>query len=685
MAALRTVAAVLAIATAQLTAASQAARVSPRAHRQMLPAHSASPRSQPLRVSAVSRITTNDNRRPAGRLERGVYTLRLEVREGMLFPEEANGPGVPALAFAEVGAALQVPGPLVRVPQGTEVRVSIHNPLPDSSITVHGLGTQSRADDSGLRIPAGATRQVTFKAETPGTFFYWGTTGNRDLNDREWHESQLSGALVIDAPGAPVEDRVFVIGHWFRPGDSTLAVPRPDQELMVINGRSWPHTERLTFTQGDSVRWRWINASAVSHPMHLHGFYFYVESRGDARTERTYSGDARPFLVTQLMLSGETMRVSWVPERSGNWLFHCHFAFHVSHHLVLKRDVVARGAVADSTTAGGATHASHAAQSPRGSVAAAVVPHQMAGLVLGIHVRPAAGVPVGASTSSARPRARAIRLLAQAAPNRFGRLAGFGYVVQDGPAPPARDSISIPGPLLVLRRGEPVRITVVNHLAEATAVHWHGIELESFPDGVPGWSGAPGRIMPPIAPRDSFVAEFVPPRAGTFIYHTHANEQLQLGSGLYGALLVVDPERPFDSAIDKVILVGGAGAADSLPQFGLESPGLVNGSSAPPPMDLRAGTTYRLRFININPDFRVFFSLMSDSALAVWRPVAKDGADLPALQRAERAAVLLTGPGETADFEFTPATPGEWRLEVKTQISGNGVPGWIIPIRVRVR
>jgi FtsP/CotA-like multicopper oxidase with cupredoxin domain len=221
---------------------------------------------------------------------------------------------------------------------------------------------------------------------------------------------------------------------------------------------------------------------------------------------------------------------------------------------------------------------------------------------------------------------------------------------------------------------------VVNRLAEPTAVHWHGIELESFPDGVPGWSGTPGRIMPPIAPGDSFVAEFVPPRAGTFIYHTHSNEQLQLGSGLYGALLVVEADKPYDPDTDTVILVGGAGPADSLPQFGFESPGLVNGSSAPSPMDLELGTTYRLRLININPDWRVIFSLMSDTALAGWRPMAVDGADLPPSQRRERPAYLLTGPGQTADFEFTPTARGDLRLEAKTQLSG-----WIIPIVVRVR
>jgi len=612
-----------------------------------------------------ARIAPNDNRRPAGRFYKGVLTLHLEVREGLLFPEEQGGPSVPALAFAEIGRAPEVPGPLVRVRQGTEIRVSVRNPFRDSVITVYGLQAHPATQDTGLRIPPGATRNASFQAESPGTYHYWGTTGSRGIEDRKWFESQLSGAFIVDPPNAPTDGRVFVIGDWFRPADSSSsdASLLKDASTMVINGRSWPHTERFFFNQGDSVRWRWINTTGVAHPMHLHGFYFHVESRGDGRSEQVYRGDARPFVVTNLMLPGETMGIAWVPEREGNWVFHCHFAFHVSHHVALARP--------SSAASSAGMHA------PRGGPAGSHTPHQMAGLVLGITVRPAPGARKVEITA---PKARDIRLLAQISPRRFGKFSGFGYVVQQGAAAPARDSVMIPGPMLVLRRGEPVRVTVVNNLPEATAVHWHGIELESFPDGVPGWSGVPGRIMPPIAPADSFVAEFVPPRTGTFIYHTHSNEQLQMGSGLYGALLVVDPDRPYDPATDKVIMVGGGGPADSLPEFGFQSPGLVNGSPAPPPLELRAGTSYRLRFININPDWRVIFSLMSEAGFASWRPVAKDGADLPAPQRVERPAYLLTGPGETADFEFTPATRGELRLEVKTM-----VPGWIIPIVVRVR
>lgn len=327
MAALRLAAVLVALTLVPPAAWTQTSGGSPPVTRALTRPRTAAPPARAVGVAAEARIAANDNRRPAGRLDRGVLTLRLEVREGRLFPEEPDGPSIPALAFAEAGAAPQVPGPLVRVPQGTEVRVSVHNPLRDSAITVHGFRAPSATGDSALHIPPGATREATFRADTPGSFYYWGTTGARAVDEREWYESQLSGALVVDAPGAPVDDRVFVIGEWFRGGDSTLAVPRADQTVMVINGRSWPHTERLAFTQGDSVRWRWINASAVSHPMHLHGFYFHLESRGDWRAERTYRGDARPFLVTHLMLPGETMRVSWVPERPGNWLFHCHFTF----------------------------------------------------------------------------------------------------------------------------------------------------------------------------------------------------------------------------------------------------------------------------------------------------------------------------------------------------------------------
>ena len=87
----------------------------------------------------------------------------------------------------------------------------------------------------------------------------------------------------------------------------------------------------------------------------------------------------------------------------------------------------------------------------------------------------------------------------------------------------------------------------MNELAEPTAVHWHGIELESYFDGVAGFSGDAQRISPLIAPRDSFEARFTPPRAGTFIYHTHVDEERQQPAGLAGPIVVLGTRRALGS------------------------------------------------------------------------------------------------------------------------------------------
>ena len=49
-----------------------------------------------------------------------------------------------------------------------------------------------------------------------------------------------------------------------------------------------------------------------------------------------------------------------------------------------------------------------------------------------------------------------------------------------------------------------------------------------------------------------FVVRFTPPRAGTFIYHTHLHDHRQLSSGLYGAMIVIEPGETFDPATDHV-------------------------------------------------------------------------------------------------------------------------------------
>src|SRR3989442_6118547 len=106
--------------------------------------------------------------------------------------------------------------------------------------------------------------------------------------------------------------------------------PRADLETWVINGQSWPHTEQLTYKTGESIRWRWINASDETHPMHMHGHHFRVDAMGDNETDHQRREEERSWVVTQPIDSGYTMMMTWNAERPGNWLFHCHIQFHIA-------------------------------------------------------------------------------------------------------------------------------------------------------------------------------------------------------------------------------------------------------------------------------------------------------------------------------------------------------------------
>jgi FtsP/CotA-like multicopper oxidase with cupredoxin domain len=599
----------------------------------------------------LDQIAVNDNRVPAGVFRDGVLTIRLEARVGEWHPDGDADRGITVRAFAEEGKRLQIPGPLIRIPKGAEIHVFVRNSL-DSTLSVHGLYTRGEPGADTVQIAPGSVREVRFKAGAPGTYYYWGTTLTRGTVGATGMDSQLSGAFVVDSSttlGAAT-DRIFVLGLW-RQGTITGIVARNSLLRFVINGKAWPNTERLTYSVGDSVRFRIVNVSAASHPMHLHGFYFKVATRGDERRDSAYALTSPQWAVTERAASGRTFSLTWVPERAGNWMFHCHDNLHVLRNRPLDGTPLPPEHLAHVKN--------HALE-------------MMGGLVMGIQVTPNAAATASRPDDRAR---RKLRLVVRVDSASTDSEPAYGYVLRDGKTvTPARSPL-LPGPTIVLKRGEPVSITVVNQLSEPTAVHWHGIELESYFDGVAGFSGTAAKLSPAIAPRDSFEARFTPPRSGTFIYHPHADEERQQRAGLSGAIVVVDDPATYDPATDLVMLV-------STPRRNADDAVvLLNGTSTPAPLEMRVGQRYRLRLINIHtarPNMIVRFG--RDSTVLMWRAIAKDGMDLPVDQATTRAAMLQFGNGETYDFEVVPATPGDLRLWVT---SGANLPLVSMPIRVR--
>jgi hypothetical protein len=146
------------------------------------------------------------------------------------------------------------------------------------------------------------------------------------------------------------------------------------------------------------------------------------------------------------------------------------------------------------------------------------------------------------------------------------------------------------------------------------------------------------------------------------MYHTHMNEAMQMGSGLYGPIIVLEPGQRFDPETDKILFFGTAGTAKN-PVFGPFPNFIMNGKTQPEAMNLKAGTRYRFRLFDLGGDTPLVVSLNAGDAPITWRAVAKDGYPLPPSQAISRAAVLTFDPGEIYDFEYTPAAAGELALK----------------------
>lgn len=635
--------------------------------------------SVPVR-SAPPVVRPNPNLERAGVLRDGVLRVTLEAKESTWW---FNGPGHPPQsieAFAEPDKPPLMPGPLIRVPAGTELRISVRNSLrlpltffvPAS---IHGGPDGLAAVDSVVVAPGGAGT-VIVPATTPGNYLYRATT---PTGTSRWVRMAglLAGAVVVDTARATSrpDDRVFVI-MGARDAVQTACIdtshaPNPDTACpgllrFTINGRSWPHTERIHATVGDSLRWRVINASNEPHPMHLHGFYYRVDAFSGPMLERFGQPARGQMVVTQLLSPYSAMSMAWSPDRPGNWLFHCHFVPHTT---------------------------------PDSAEAAPDDPYlrDMAGLVLGTIVTARRGEAAAGDPGPVRQ----LRLVAEDPDAADG-------VVSSHAADSLRWQLGSPDSVPFMRfvleergrradagrdfsseidlvRGEPVAITIVNHIGRPISVHWHGIEVEdSYVDGVPGFSGEGTHLTPAIAPGDSFVARFTPPRAGTFMYHAHVDEIREDLGGLEGALLVHEPgERP--SADDHVFFLKGLGISRVHP---IE----IDGRADPDTVVLHVGRPARLRLLNlstVNMAPLVSLTARPDSAMTIardtmlvrWVPAAKDGFDRPAAERRPEPADQILAVGETYDFEYKAEHPGTLRLEVRT----NGAPHRLllrVPIRV---
>jgi FtsP/CotA-like multicopper oxidase with cupredoxin domain len=215
-----------------------------------------------------------------------------------------------------------------------------------------------------------------------------------------------------------------------------------------------------------------------------------------------------------------------------------------------------------------------------------------------------------------------------------------------------------PGPTIEAVEGDQVRIFVTNKLAEHTTVHWHGMPVPNGMDGVGGLT------QPAIEPGKTFVYEFVLKRSGTFMYHPHADEMVQMAMGMMGSF-IVHPRDPQLHRVDRDFV------------FIMSSFDIDPGSSLPKvmtmtdfdlwawntrvfpgidPLAVRLGDRVRIRVGNLT---------MTNHPIHLhgheFEVTCTDGGWVPA--GARRPEVTTDVPvGAMRVFEFVADQPGDWAI-----------------------
>lgn len=188
---------------------------------------------------------------------------------------------------------------------------------------------------------------------------------------------------------------------------------------------------------------------------------------------------------------------------------------------------------------------------------------------------------------------------------------------------------TLPGPLIKAKVGDTVIIHFTNSLPDATTIHWHGLRVPNQMDGVPGVT------QPPVESGGEFRYEFTVDDAGTYWYHPHVNSAAQVGWGMYGPIVVEDPNDPEEFGDDLVLVMSDMSLDERdgsfLPEnaggyftdlFGKEGTVVLVNGKVRPTLKVRQGKQQRWRVINAS--------------------------------RSREAGRVVVTPSERADVVFTP-------------------------------
>ncbi len=235
-------------------------------------------------------------------------TLQWELTASVI--EWETEPGKVVEAYAYNGT---VPGPQLRAQVGDQIRIILHNELPEPT-TIHS---------HGLLVPPGmdGVPVISQPAVMPGESFTYEYT-LRNAGSHMYHSHFMAaeqvpmgllGAFVVTDPTA-TDEPVSDIDYTMILNDGPLG--------FTINGKGFPATEPIVARQGQTIRIRYMNEGLQIHPMHLHGMPQLVVAKDGWALPTPHRED------TVLVAPGERIDVIVDASEVGTWAYHCHILTH---------------------------------------------------------------------------------------------------------------------------------------------------------------------------------------------------------------------------------------------------------------------------------------------------------------------------------------------------------------------
>lgn len=206
-----------------------------------------------------------------------------------------------------------VPGPEIRVTEGDNIRILVHNEMSQSTVIHwHGLLVPNNMDGVPFLtqplIKSGETFTYEFTARNPGSHMY-----HSHHNATEQVTKGMLGAFIIE-PKDRSQDPEYDADYTLIMNDAGIG--------LTLNGKSFPYTQPILAKLGDKIRIRYMNEGLMIHPMHLHGLEQLVFSKDGWNLPQPYYCD------TLNVAPGERYDVIVDCHTPGVWAFHCHILSH---------------------------------------------------------------------------------------------------------------------------------------------------------------------------------------------------------------------------------------------------------------------------------------------------------------------------------------------------------------------